>query len=144
MTKFLTYLCITLLLSTSGLSYLLRNSYKENGELNTTITTLTASLATCNEQKQKHVDAEKAMDILLEEAVQKQEKIDDVFGNLSEQLEKSKAKRCPSGVVNEQTTQIPNSITSELESVRLLLDKAACTANSNCSGKPSESPSKAM
>jgi hypothetical protein len=138
MTKFLAITSFILLLACSGLGYLLKQEYKTTGKLSGEITSLSEKLAACSSEKEKFILDQKSTDNLLTEALEKQEAIEDVFADLKNKLNKQ---RCPTGASKNEDREDSSDVAVTLGTVRLLLDKAACTANSNCpSSKPSESP----
>lgn len=142
MIKFLAFSTLILLLTSSGLGYLLKEEYKVTGKLSGEITSLEEKLTTCSSEKKKFILDQKSTDKLLSEALEKQGVIEDEFGDLQYKLENQ---RCSVGVNKRETKTTPDVDTvAAIASVRLLLDKAACTANSNCSDKPSESSSKPL
>jgi len=136
MTKFLAITAFILLITSSTLGYLLKQEYKVTGKLSSEITSLEEKLATCTSDKEKFILDQKSTNDLLDQALEKQEEIDDVFADLKNKLNKQ---RCPVGASKNEDRKSSSDVAATLDTVRLLLDKAACTANSNCPSKPSES-----
>lgn len=110
---------------------------KENESLVSKLTVAEAELRQCVASSQLHEEKEKVVDQVINDVLNKHEEIEDTFTDLKDSLNKQKCKDRvvykKADVANEKDV---DGVAAELDSVRVLLERAACSANGTC--KPSE------
>lgn len=121
------------LLAFTGSAYL--DKIEENGKLQSQIDQLNLDLNSCKSIKNNLQETQKENDLIQKNAFKKQDDLENTFIEINKSLSKQECKSTKSsGDKNEMVNSA--SIASELASVRVQLDKAACAANRNCPDSP--------
>ena len=145
------WVLLTFTIVTSAATWLL---VKDNNRLRSELTIKQSELSVCLLNSQ-HAEKEKEItEKTLEDIFDEHERLAEDYSDLKDKLQDTKCKsktRIEHVYLNKAVS--PNEVSvnetnnpdtaANLNTVRVLLDTAACRANNNCS-KPSESPSKAM